>query len=154
PRSATSSAVKIAVTKPRSGSTIASGSSSSTASMPSGCHASAASGAVRQRRVPVVGVQRAPSIAWGAATTRIPTIGSSAGTVALRVVERGRRHDRLAAGDLHAVVELPVPLPPEQQRLAEQRRRPGTGDIPVDLARIDRADQRPLPPSPHNPIAY
>ena len=47
--------------------------------------------------------QRAPSSAAGSATTRRPRSGSSAGTEALRVVERGRRDDRLAAVDLDAV---------------------------------------------------
>ena len=45
------------------------------------------------------------SRAAGSATTRSPRSGSSARTMALRVVERGRRDDRLAAVDLDAVAE-------------------------------------------------
>src|SRR3546814_20598900 len=60
----------------------------------------------------------------GSATTRTPRSRSSTGTVALRVVERCRCDDGLAAVDLDALTERGLALPAENEGLLQQRRRP------------------------------
>src|SRR6478609_11742937 len=89
----------------------------------------ASSGAKRQTRVTSAGSQTTRSSASGEATTRIPCKGSSSGTEALRVVERGRRDERLTTIDLDTVGERGPPQPAEHERLAEQRGGPAPRDV-------------------------
>src|SRR3954454_15001105 len=137
-RSATSDDSSSATEKPASGSTIASGSSISTAVAPI---PSASSGAIRTTSTSSP-VQRAPSSAAAVATTWTEATGSSAGTSALRVVEGGGGDGRLAAVDQDPVGKRHSPLPAEHQRPTEQRRRPAAGDVADDLAVLDRPDRR------------
>src|SRR5688572_29090069 len=85
--------------------------------------------------------QTAASSACGRATTRIPG-ASSTSTVALRVVERGRADDGLAAIDLDAVAEGSPPLPAQKERLPEERGVPAPRHVADDLA--IGPDGRPL----------
>src|SRR5262249_58080615 len=89
---------------------------------------SASSGATRSPWTSFPG-QRAASRAPADATTRHAVVGSSAGTEALRVVERGRSGDRLATVDLYAIRERRPALPAEHERFPEQRRGPPPGHV-------------------------
>ena len=131
---------RTAPTNPASGSTIASGSSTTTPVAPI---PSASSGAIRRTSTSSP-IQRGAVEGRGLGHDPQPAERLKRGHGALRVVERRRRHDGLAAVDLDAIGVRRPALPAEHQGLAEQRRGPAPRDVADDLARSDRPDRRAL----------